>query len=96
MTGSAFTEELENAADQIADIASADLQHLLRQAAMHLRDTEGLVLDADVDELITSLAADLKLPRRKVLETIVRDWLISGGRFRFDTLDEESETDETA
>ena len=37
MTRSAFTEELENAADQIADIPSADLQNLLRQAALQMR-----------------------------------------------------------
>jgi hypothetical protein len=36
------------------------------------------------------------LPRAEVLQKIIRDWLISGGRLPVDTLDEGSETDGTA
>jgi hypothetical protein len=34
----------------------------------------------------------MSLPRAEVLQTIIRDWLISGGRLPVDTLDEASET----
>jgi hypothetical protein len=60
------------------------------------RNTKGLALDADADAAIEKLATDLNLPRPEVLQTIIRDWLISGGRLPVETLDEESEADGTA
>jgi hypothetical protein len=96
MTGRAFADELEEAADQIADISRADLQILLRRAALLLRNTEGLVLEADVAEAFDLLSAELKRPRAEVLQTILIDWLISGGRLPADALDEQSGTDGTA
>ena len=91
-----FATELEKAADQIADISRADLQILLRRAALRLRNIEGLTLDADADEAVDFLAAQLKLPRSEVLRNIVREWLISDGRLPVDRLDDESETDGSA
>jgi hypothetical protein len=38
----------------------------------------------------------MNLPRSEALQTIIRDWLISGGRLPVDTLDEDSETDGAA
>ena len=96
MTSRAFADELEKAAYHIADISRADLQILLRRAALRLRNTDGLALEADIAEAVELLAAELKLPRSEVVQAILPDWLISGGRLRVDTLDEESETDETA
>ena len=51
-----------------------------------------LTLDADADQAVDFLAAELKLPRAEVLRTIVRDWLTSAGRLPVAALDEESET----
>ena len=91
-----FANELEKAASQIADVSRADLQILLRRAALRLRNVPGLTLDADVDAAVDFLAAEMNLPRAEVLQTIIRDWLIGGGRLPVDTLDEGSETDGTA
>jgi hypothetical protein len=96
MTRRAFADELEKAADQIADVSRADLQILLRRAALRLRNVEGLVLESDVDQAVDFLAAELKLPQADVLQKIIRDWLISDGRLPVDTLDEGSESDGTA
>ena len=96
MTRRTFVNELEKAADQIADISRADLQILLRRAAPRLRNMEGLALDAEADQAIDFLAGELNLPRSEVLQKIIRDWLISGGRLPFDTIDEGSDTDGTA
>ena len=49
-------------------------------------------LDADVDQAVDFLAAELKVPRAEVLRTIVRDWLTSAGLLPVAALDENSET----
>lgn len=60
MTRLALTLELAKAADAIADVSRGDLQILLRRAALRLRNVEGLTLDADVEEAIDFLAAEMK------------------------------------
>jgi hypothetical protein len=95
MTRRAFADELEKTANRIGDIGRTDLQILLRRAALRIRNSDGL-LNADVDHAVDLLAVELQIPRRDILQTIVRDWLIRSGRLRADTLDEESETDGAA
>ena len=92
MTPAAFADELDKAADGIAHISQADLQNLLRRAALHIRTADDIALGSDVDKAITSLSADLNLSRKKALQVIVWDWLIGCGRAPADRLDEESET----
>jgi hypothetical protein len=92
-----LADELEMAADAIADISGADLQILLRRAALRIRNTGGLTFDADVDNAIDQLVAGLSRPRTEVIQTILRDWLVATGSARpVDTLDEDSETDGSA
>lgn len=45
MTRRTFANELEQAADQIADVSKPDLQILLRRAAMRFRSIDGLSFD---------------------------------------------------
>jgi hypothetical protein len=85
MTRHTFANELEKAADQIANVSRAELQILLRRAALRLRNIEGLVLPSDVDQAVDFLAAEMKLSRTEVIQTIIRDWLISGGRLPVET-----------
>jgi hypothetical protein len=54
------------------------------------------LLILDVEEAIDFLAAEMNLTRPEVLQTIIRDWLISGGRLPVDTLEDGSETEGTA
>ena len=61
---------------------------MLMNAALRLRNTSGLALEAEVDEAIDLLAAQLKLSRPELLQTIVRDWLIIAGRLGPDTFNE--------
>ena len=96
MTRRTFINELEEAADHIGDTSRADLQVMLRRAALRLRNVEGVTLDADANKAISLLAGEMRMPRSEVLRTIVRDWLIGCGRIRADALDEESETDGAA
>jgi hypothetical protein len=96
MARRAFASELEQAADNIADANRADLQILLRRAALRVRNTEGVAFDPEIDQAIDLLAGALKLHRSEVVQSIVRDWLVGAGRLHADTLDEESETDGTS
>jgi hypothetical protein len=50
-----FVHELESTADHIADASRADLQVMLRRAALLLRNVGGISLDARTDD---ALAAD--------------------------------------
>ena len=62
-----LADELEMAADAIADFSRAALHSLLRTAAVQLRNREGLTFDEDVDEAVDLLAAGLVLLRHKCL-----------------------------
>jgi hypothetical protein len=88
-----FADELDSAADRIVDISRADLQIMLRRAALRLRNTEGIVLDQEIDETVTALAADLKMNRKELLRVMIREWLEKGGYLPVPMLEEDGETD---
>ncbi|GAA2867640.1 hypothetical protein GGQ99_001262 [Aminobacter niigataensis] len=73
-----FADELESASNRIADISRADLQIMLRRAALRLRNVEGIVLEPDVNEAIDALAYDLKMNRKDLIRVIIREWLEKG------------------
>ncbi|TGP50875.1 hypothetical protein EN873_23755 [bacterium M00.F.Ca.ET.230.01.1.1] len=72
-----FVRELESTADHIADASRADLQVLLRRAALLLRNVGGLSLDPNTDEVLKGLAAEMGKPKPELVETIVGEWLVS-------------------
>jgi hypothetical protein len=96
MTRTDTADELEDAANRIADISRADLQIMLRRAALRLRNTEGIVLEHEVDEAITALAADLGMLKPDLLRRAVREWLETGGYLPVRDLDEDGEVDGNA
>lgn len=96
MTRLDFAHELDNAADRIADISRADLQIMLRRAALRLRNVEGIALDPDVNEAIVALAADLKKTKQDLLRIVIREWLEHGGYLPVHMLDEDDETEGSA
>ncbi|MER9567176.1 hypothetical protein [Mesorhizobium sp. M0571] len=55
MTRQSIAEELENAADRIADISRADLQIILRRAALMLRNVAGVLLKPAAEDALKSL-----------------------------------------
>ncbi len=57
MTRRSFADELNSAADHIGDVNRADLQILLRRAALMLRNVEGVPLDPEWDDALRSVAA---------------------------------------
>ncbi|WP_027164118.1 hypothetical protein [Mesorhizobium sp. WSM1293] len=88
-----FAGELESAADQIADISRADLQIVLRRAALMLRNVAGVNLGARTDELLFGIAAEMEVSKSDLIKTIVSDWLIANAYLPVPLeLDEDNET----
>ncbi|CAN7624408.1 CopG family transcriptional regulator [Aminobacter sp. LjRoot7] len=91
-----FADELEDAANRIADINRADLQIILRRAALRLRNTEGLTLDPDVAVAITDLSTYLQMNKQDLLRRVVREWLEKGAYLPVPMLEEDGEVDGSA
>ncbi|TPM90663.1 hypothetical protein [Mesorhizobium sp. B2-1-3A] len=86
-----FVQELESTADHIADASRADLQVLLRRAALLLRNVGGLSLDPRTDEALSGLAAEMGTAKSDLVETIVGEWLVANAYLPVPRqLDEES------
>ncbi|MGO6787616.1 CopG family transcriptional regulator [Rhizobium ruizarguesonis] len=66
---------LEDAADRIADISQADLQIILRRAALRLRNSGSIALDDDIEEAIRDVCSELVLTREDAIRYIVREWM---------------------
>lgn len=96
MTRIDFADELEDAANRIADINRADLQIILRRAALRLRNTEGVVLDQEVNETVYALAGELRMTKQDLLRTMIREWLEKGGYLPVPMLEEDGEVDGSA
>ena len=91
-----FAQELEEAADQIADVSRADLQIMIRRAALRLRNSGEVTFDPEIDAVIDTLAAESEMQRADVIRTIIKDWMISADRLPLHEIDEDGETDESA
>ncbi|AZO05605.1 hypothetical protein [Mesorhizobium sp. M2A.F.Ca.ET.043.02.1.1] len=68
--------ELESAADHIADASRADLQVLLRRAALVLRNVGGINLDPRTDDALTSLAAGMRTAKPDLVD-LSGEWLVA-------------------
>lgn len=89
-----FVRELESTANQIADASRADLQVLLRRAALLLRNVGGFTLDPRTDDALTNLAAEMGTAKPDLLETIVGEWLVANAYLPVPhAVDEESTVD---
>ena len=75
MTAADTAAHLEDAADRIKDISIADLQVLLRRAALRLRNAGSIAFDDDMEEAIRNLCSELVLTREGAIRYIVREWL---------------------
>ena len=96
MTRLTFAEQLEAAANLVGDTPRAELQILLRRAALMLRNIEGVSLDPEWDDALNSVAGELGLSRGELIRAVIRDWLIANAYVPVHIIDEESETDGSA
>ncbi|TGQ20035.1 MAG: hypothetical protein E5V67_09290 [Mesorhizobium sp.] len=77
MSRMTIASEMEAAADQIAEISRADLQIMLRRAALMLRNVIGLALEPSVEDPLSTLAAEMGLSKPELVRTIISDWLVA-------------------
>lgn len=96
MSASDFITQLELAADSIADVSRADLQILLRRAALRIRNANGLALDPEVEDAVKTISGELGHERNEMLRIIVREWLEQNAYLPVHMLDEGSDTDGVA
>ncbi|MBB2719709.1 UNVERIFIED_ORG: replication initiation and membrane attachment protein DnaB [Rhizobium etli] len=75
MTSPDIATLLDDAADRIADVSRADLQIILRRAALRLRKEAAVSLDEDVEETLKDLASEFEVTRNDMIRYIVRKWL---------------------
>ncbi|TPN28436.1 hypothetical protein FKO01_21805 [Mesorhizobium sp. B2-3-3] len=64
-------------ADHIVDASRADLQVMLRRAALLFRNVGGLSLEPRTEEILTGLAAEVGKAKLDLVETILDDWLVA-------------------
>ncbi|TPJ52694.1 ribbon-helix-helix protein, CopG family [Mesorhizobium sp. B2-6-4] len=96
MTRTSIAEELERAADRIADISRPDLQIILRRAALMLRNVAGVPLEPATDDALNSIAAEMKISRSDLIQIVLREWLETNAYLPVRQIDEDSETDGSA
>ncbi|MBX5063464.1 CopG family transcriptional regulator [Rhizobium sp. NLR9a] len=87
---------LEDAADRIADVSRADLQIILRRAALLLRNSGSIAFDNDVEEALRDLSGELGKTRNDTVRYIVREWMEQNTYLPVHELDEDGDVDGSA
>ncbi|ARO31725.1 hypothetical protein NXC14_CH03840 [Rhizobium sp. NXC14] len=96
MTKSDTAALLEDAADRIADIFRADLQIMLRRAALLLRNSGSIVFDDDIEEALRDLSGEFGKTRNDTIRFIVREWMEKNTCLPVHELDEDGDVDGSA
>lgn len=84
---------LEDAANRIADISRADLQVLLRRAALLLRNSGSITFEDRTEEALRILCSDLGLPREDGIRYVMWEWMEQNAYLPVHELDEDGEVD---
>ncbi|MBX4858773.1 CopG family transcriptional regulator [Rhizobium bangladeshense] len=96
MTSPGTAALLEDAADRIKDISRADLQIILRRAALRLRNASAVSMDDDVEDALRDLAGGFGMTRNNTIQFIVREWMEKNTYLPVHHLDEDGDVDGTA
>ncbi|MGO7561783.1 CopG family transcriptional regulator [Rhizobium johnstonii] len=87
---------LEDAADRIGDISRADLQIMLRRAALMLRNSGSIAFEDDMEEALRDLSGEFGKTRNDTIRFIVREWMEKNTYLPVHNVDEDSDVDGTA
>ena len=77
MSRMAFAGELQSASDRIADVPRADLQVMLRRAALMIRNTAGIDLDPSAEASLLSIAYEMRISQSELIKVIIGEWLVA-------------------
>jgi hypothetical protein len=83
--------QLEYTADRIGDASCADLQVLLRRAALLIRNAAPIGLEAEIEDALQSIAGELGMTRNDMIRYIVKEWLETNAYLPVRELDEDGE-----
>ncbi|MBN8241905.1 hypothetical protein JF546_02635 [Nitratireductor aquimarinus] len=90
-----FAAKLLDAADNIENLTHAELQVLLRRAALRIGNRTQLpgttILEREISRVIDEFAATHAIPRDDAANLALRDWAISMGFIEIDDLNNEGD-----
>ncbi|MBY3202008.1 CopG family transcriptional regulator [Rhizobium laguerreae] len=84
---------LEDAADRVAEVSRADLQIILRRAALRLRNASAVSMEDDVEDALRDLAGEFGMTRNDTIRFIVREWMEKNTYLPVHDLDEAGDVD---
>ncbi|MBY3332545.1 CopG family transcriptional regulator [Rhizobium laguerreae] len=87
---------LEDAADRIADISRADLQIMLRRAALLLRNSGSISFEGDIEEALRDLSGEFGKTRNDTIRFIVGEWMEKNTYLPVHMLEEDGDVDGSA
>ncbi|MBX4885371.1 CopG family transcriptional regulator [Rhizobium bangladeshense] len=87
---------LEDAADPSTTFPGANLQIMLRRAALIVRNAGSITLDPDLEEAVIDVSSELGLDRDDAIRFIVREWMEKNTYLPVQQLDEDGHVDGSA
>lgn len=93
MSHHAYINELEDAAANIGTRARADLQILLRRAALRLRNAAAVPLDPEWELCLRDISIEKGMTRNDLIRQIVQKWLVDNSYMPFRLEPDESDQD---
>ncbi|MBB6304693.1 CopG family transcriptional regulator [Rhizobium leucaenae] len=88
--------QLDYTADRIGDASRADLQVMLRRAALVIRNAAPIGLDTETEDALLSISGELGITRNDMIRRIIREWLETNAYLPVRELDEDGDVDGTA
>lgn len=88
--------QLEYTADRIGDASRADLQVMLRRAALMIRNAALVGLDAETEDALLAIAGELAKTRNDMIRHIIKEWLEMNAYLPVRQVDEDGEVDRNA
>lgn len=84
-----FAQELLSAADRTGEMSGSDLKALLRRAALVLRNAGcDLGMEADIEEALDGAAAEMRVSKTQLLQSIAMQWLIANSHIPLYKMDD--------
>jgi hypothetical protein len=70
-------------------MSRADLQIILRRAALMLRNVSGVPVEPATEDALNFIAAEMKIGRSDLIQIVLREWLETNAYLPVRTIDEE-------
>jgi hypothetical protein len=77
MTRISFADALETASEQVGATLDEEVAALLRRAAIKIRNSNTVVVDADIDFSLSELAMEYRVSKDQLIRKILREWVES-------------------